>query len=171
MAVTALVTQGDALLDAATDALVAATTGHAAPGFAFLSHGPPNLELCCDDGLVAVWLDSITHEPLNAPTEDPGCLVENYAFWTVGVYRCWPSGDQAAPTAGEYDTATEDLLRDAWALLTEFYDRNRAGTLLPGCDCQTVAFGALTPSEAQGGCAGWEFRLKVDLSCLSDTGS
>lgn len=172
MAVAALAVQADAILAAVEAALALATTGHAAPSQVFRSHGPPNLELCCEDGVAAVWLEQVSHDPVNADGPEPGCdPAENYAHWVIGIYRCWPSGDVAAPSADEYDTASETLLIDAWALLTELYDRNRAGTLLPGCDCQTVRWGALTPHDAEGGCAGWEMRLTVDLACLSDTGS
>lgn len=172
MAVGALAAQGDAILSAAEAALVLATTGHAAPGKAFRSHGPPNLELCCDDGVLAVWLAEINHGPVNSQGPEPGCdPAENYAVWVIGLYRCWPSGNTNAPTADEYDNASESLLIDAWALLTELYDRNRNETLLPGCDCQTVRWGDLVPVDPEGGCAGWEMRLTVDLACLADTGS
>lgn len=170
MAAGALAGQALAILDAAEDALALATTGHAAPAHVFRSHGPPPLELAfCCDGAVAVWLDEVNHDPVNQQGPEPGCdPAENYAVWAVGVYRCWPSD---APTADDYDAAAEDLLIDAWSLLTEFYDRNRTEGLLPGCDCQTVKFGRLTPTPAEGACAGWEFRITVDLSCLTDTGS
>lgn len=175
MSVQSLALQALALTDLASDALVATTTGHAAPAHVFRSHGPPSLELdfCCE-GAVAVWLDDLNHDPINQTGPEPGCdPAENYAVWAIAVYRCAAenSGTQAGPSADDLDDHAADLLVDAWALLTEAYDRNREGTLLPGCDCSAITFGRLTRVDPEGGCAGWEFRITVDLSCLSDTGS
>lgn len=169
MAVGALAAQAQALLDAAYAGLALSTTAHDPPTHRFRSHGLPNLELCCDDGVLAVWLERVEHRP----TDPEGCEGDNYFHWVVGLYRCWPPGEISPPTADDYDEAAADLLEDAWALLTEFYDRLRTGTLILGCDCEDVALGDLTPSEAEpsGGCAGWEFRLTIGAACLGDTGS
>lgn len=172
MTVSALADQAQALLDAATAGLALATTTTDAPSHRFRSHGLPNLELCCDDGELAVWLERVEHRE-TTPESVGGCTVENYFHWVIGLYRCWPSGDTVSPSAADYDEAAADLLVDAWAILTEFYDRIRSGALLSGCGCEDVALGDLAPSEVEpsGGCAGWEFRLTFGAACLTDTGS
>lgn len=167
----ALAAQAQALLDAAAAGLALATTGRPVPTHRFRSHGLPNLELCCDNGVLAVWLERIEHRETDPP--DLGCQVENYLHWVIGVYRCWPTGGTAPPSDLTYDAAAADLLEDAWAIATEFYDRLRTGSLLTSCGCETVTLGDLTPHDAEpdAGCAGWEFRLEIDASCLTDTGS
>ena len=172
MAVGSLAAQGQALLDAAYAGLALATTTHDPPTHRFRSHGLPNLELCCDDGVLAVWLERIEHRP----TDPRGCHGDNYFHWVIGLYRCWPTGDGVIPpTAAAYDDAAADLLEDAWALVTEFYDRLRvpANSVFSGCECEDIELGDLTPSEIEpsGGCAGFEFRVVVGAACLTDTGS
>lgn len=160
-----------ALLDSAAAALVQASTGRAAPSVTVLSHGPPPLEWCCNDGMLAVHLASVTHGPSDVPHVP--CGVDPVARFVVTVARCWPAMDDSGLLdADEFDTAAADHLEDLWCLLTEFYDRLAAGTLFPGqVTCEQVEIGDAEPLDAEGGCAGWTIEVTVHLNDSGPVGS
>lgn len=174
----------DTLLDAAADALVAATTGHAAPTSEYVGHGPPTGDYCCDNGEISVWLD--TNDPEDAGLASTvasagsipqvGCALLQEATFVVSLRRCWPTGkDAAAPASTEVDAAAGMLLIDLWALLTELWDRAKAGTLLPAAagqdNTKDARLGSATMIEPQGGCAGWDVRVHVRLNDTGPEGS
>ena len=165
------------LLDAATDALVQATTGHAPPSEAWVSHAAPVSDYCCDGGQVTVHLASLDHEPFGTFNTEPpsqNCASTPTARYVITVRRCYPSLDTTgkAPTPSAMDDASAMLLADLWAILTELYDRRAAGTLFSAPTlCADVEIGVAEPEEPQGGCAGWTVPVAVVCNDSGPTGS
>lgn len=186
MSVDYLATVAEALLDAGVDALVEATTGHAPPSKAYLCTGPPTGDYCCDGGEIAVWLErAVPLDPGIASStavagQIPqfGCVIVWEATFVVSVHRCYPStsGNGAAPAVDTIDAASTDLLVDLWALLTEFTDRLKNETLIPGTagqNCRNVTLDVVEPADdgPLGACAGWELRVIVRLNDHGPVGS
>ena len=154
------------LLDAAGDGLTLVRTGHAPPERVYVSHGRPAVDGCEQltvhaDERRAVWHRSMPDRP-NVPQT---CLLAPVAVLVVQLWRCVPvaAEDGTPPTAAELDTAADDLLIDAWCLLTQLYGEHKDGTLFTGVTCRNVTFGDLLALPPQGGMAGWELRVEVGL--------
>lgn len=163
-----------ALLNAGRAALAEATTGRTEPASRYVSHDAPIADYVCATGQLTVHLANISHVPDAGSTEAwQTCVIIPTALWVVSLYRCHPGlRDDASdplPTESEERTAALNLLSDAWALLTEFYDRLAAGTLLPGVDSSDcdVTIGPLEPAESQAKAEGWTFTVS---HVLNDTG-
>ncbi len=166
------------LLDAAEAGLVQSTTGHAPPTHAYVCHGEPTGDYCCDGGELAVWIERMMPvDPGIASTgavsgqiPQYGCVVLWEATYVVALHRCYPntSGGGAAPSPAVMHAASSDLMIDLWALLTEYSDRMKAETLIPGGaqNCRNITLEEVTPAEdgPTGACAGWEFRVTVRCS-------
>lgn len=165
------------LLVAAEAGLALATTGHAPPANVYVTHGPPTGDWCCEDGELVVWLETMTPQlpPTAGSFPVPNtCAILWDATYVIALHRCWPTRpDGKPPTPGELDSAATDLLADLWAILTELYDRARAGNLLGGQECKDVTFEGATIAETQpeGGCAGWEIRVTVRANDGGPVGS
>ncbi len=172
------------LLDAAEDALAETSTGHAAPSEAWVNHGEPAADFCCDAGQVTVHLASVDHNPVGlfigatvAPPQE--CAITPTANYVVTVFRCHPvPGNSGRPPAPAVQAAAaEALLVDLWAVLTELYDRMYAGTLFPSDGretiCQDVTIGFAEPAnpQTQGDCAGWVIPVAVVCNDTGPTGS
>lgn len=176
MAVAALDTIAGAILDAAVAGLAVATTGRAAPGTSYVSHGPPTGEHCCDDGYLTVHLDRLETAPsLDGDFPQVPCALLPYAHYIITLGRCVPQlGDSMTTTsvpAADLDAAAADLLEDLWALWTELADRIKAGTLVDGTACRDVRLGEALPLEESGACAGWVIALRVLVNDAGPTGS
>ena len=183
MAVGYLATMGDALLQAAADALVAATTGHPAPSSVYLSHDKPSLlDHCCDDGVLTVHLEFSEHDTpfiagqlsLGSPAGGRPCAVQFQPNWVITLGRCSPTFDPdgEVPTVATLDAAAEDLLVDLWAIITELYDRSFDCTLFPGMtQCQDFRILSTNPLPPEGGCAGWEIRVQTGTNDTGPIGS
>lgn len=164
------------ILNAAVAGLALATTGRAPPGSSWVSHGPPALEHCCDDGQVTVHLDRLEVQP---PEADTGvqipCAIVFVAHYVITLARCVPvlgdSMTETAVPAADLDIAAGDLLEDLWALVTELRDRIRANTLIVETNCRDVRLDDATPLDESGGCAGWLVPLSVRVNDAGPTGS
>lgn len=179
MSVDYLDTLADALLDAAEGALVLATTGHAAPSHAWVSHGEPAVDHACDGGQVTVHLVRLFHDPpfgqYGAATVTPQkCHLTPQATFEIQLWRCVPTlgdGGESPPTA-DMDTSAGNLLTDLWAILTEIYDRFYAETLFGDPTlCRDVTIGEVAPLGPEGGAAGWSAQVTVVCNDPGPTGS
>lgn len=171
MTVEYLADTAQSLLDAATAALVPATTGHPLPSAIFVSHGPPAGVVLAAGGcdLLAVHLEDGVHEPaVGDPTGKQSCQLVGTFTWVITLLRCHP-GVQATPD--ELSDAASDLLIDLWALLTELYDRLDANTLIPVDDPCDIKIGEVTALEPEGRVAGWEVRMILVGNDAGPTGS
>lgn len=176
MTVSYLADQADAILAAALAGLAEATTGHAPPSTTIVTHGPPAGDVC-DDGLLAVYLDTVTHLPLRgSQNTDHSCLLVAEPVFVVVLLRCVPGLNDSRvdplPNPDDLDDSAGELLVDLWALLTELYDRIAANTLLPDLDdpCDiTIDFARHIPPE--GRTAGWELRLTMSANDTGPSGS
>lgn len=174
MSSTYLADMADALLASALAGLAQATTGRAVPSTTLVSHGPPPLEWCCEDGMLAVHLESVTHNQLyKSDVQQVPCGVEPVARFVVTCARCWPTmDDDGVLPAATVDAATAEQLEDLWCLLTEFYDRAGAKTLFPGqTSCDDVEIEQVAPLDADGGCAGWTIQVAITTNDTGPTGS
>lgn len=184
MSVAYLADCAESILNAALSALADATTGRPAPDHVFVSHGPPVGDNCCDNGQLTVHLDTMTHSPEDttgqpggfASAPQFGCSILGTPTFVVTLLRCVTGpGDSeadAVPSTDDLDDDALDLLADLWALLTEFYDRILACTLIPGqANCRDCFIGPVTPLEPSGGCAGWEIRVTITANDPGPAGS
>jgi len=179
MSVDYLAQCADALLAAVDAALVVATTGHAAPGTSYLSHGEPTPDHC---GEVTVHLESVGHEPQSFNSQGlsgglpQSCNVVGIPTFVISLFRCVTnlsdSQTDPFPSGDTLDSDAASLLVDLWALLTELYDRIEENTLLPGLDdpCD-LAIGEVTPIETDGDVAGWRIPVTFSANDHGPTGS
>jgi hypothetical protein len=175
MAVDYLSDVATALLNGALAGLALATTGHAPPDEAYVSHGPPPWDRACDDGMLTVHLEALTHQPDPGDNLRQSCQIVPRPVWVVTVLRCVPGlsdGNDPLPATSDLDDAHGDLLVDLWALLTEVYDRIENNTLIPGTDdpCDFTV-GDVTPLGPDGRVAGWEIRVHHVANDQGPTGS
>lgn len=93
------------------------------PCRAFVTAGPPvwDIEACCSDGQLAVWVEDI-YPFGNFPSRAADtnfCSQPLAANVKVQLLRCWPANigdDGRAPTATEIQQASEDIYRDLYLL-------------------------------------------------------
>ncbi len=162
-----------ALLESALAGLAPATTGRPAPSTAAISHGPPPLAWCCNDGMLTVHLVEVSHQLSVTELPQAHCAIVPMAKFEITIARCWPTMDDSGHLAAvDMDEAAGDLLEDLWSVLTELYDRLFDATVFPGqITCEQVVIGSATPLEAQGGCAGWTLEVEVYLNDSGPIGS
>lgn len=176
MTVAYLSTTADAILAAAQAALVQTTTGKAPPDECFVSHGPPPADRACDGGgMLTVHLDLLGHLPFDEDQMQQACILVPRPVFVVTLLRCVPSlvedGNNPLPATTDLDTSAGELLVDLWALLTEFYDRLAAGTLIPGVVGCDIAIGEAAAIPPSGGVAGWAIPLTMTANDTGPTGS
>lgn len=131
----------------------------------FISYGPAvqDLEACCTDGQLAVWLERIfVHD--NFPNEQGAvnvCLAPLAVDVVVSLDRCWPAvvrDDGSAPTADEIGAASEKIYQDLYVLtrciICNLASRGRQ---------QKAVFRGSTVREPNGGCVRIEIRFTIEL--------
>lgn len=131
------------------------------PEKAFLSHGPPAVDIgVCS--LLAVFLQSVTPRPLNSnPRVTEGCVMVPQGRFAFQTWRCQPSG---IPGADALTAASLAALGDALAIWDGITERQTAGTLLPEGPPAFAALVNLTPLGPSGSMAGWQILLDIELS-------
>lgn len=161
-----------ALLDAGTAALATATTGRPLPKHRYITHARPALSGCCD-GVLTVHLGEITHGERYVTDQPQSCAVLHEPTFVITVARCWPTPEAGAvPSDDALDDAAVVLLEDLWALLTELADRIGACSLFSGmAACKDASIVDVMPLEAEGGCAGWEIRVRLTTNDAGPVGS
>lgn len=173
MSVNYLAEIADAILAAGVAALVEATTGRPGPGNAFVSHGPPATDKCCDTGMLTVHLLRLNHHVsfVDELPQSP-CGVEHRPTFLLTLARCYPGQDAAgkSPATSTIDSAASDLLEDLWALVTELSDRISSCSLFDGqADCGDAEIGEVAPLDPETtGCGGW--TIEVALNGTNDSG-
>lgn len=158
------------LLTAATAGVTLARTGNAVPSRIYVSHGPPAVDFCDDNGLLAVYLDNPA-VGLDAPSvriaENTGPQKRMPVLrMCIELWRCVPNLDEQgnAPTAAVLTASANGLANDLWALDT--YLRANQATLFPTGLAATVIpnFGDPIPRTPSGNVAGWLLRVQVPVS-------
>lgn len=158
------------LLTAATAGVTLARTGNAIPSRVFVSHGPPAVDFCTDDGLLAVYLDKPAvnlDEPSVRITEQVGPKKRMPILrMCIELWRCVPNLDEQGtpPTVTALTTSANGLANDLWALDT--YLRANKATLFPTGLASTVIpnFSDPVPRNPSGNVAGWLLRVQVPVS-------
>lgn len=164
-------TRATELLDAATDALAPARTGHPAPTRIFVSHGEPAAPPPGDCEQLTVHLfppKPITSIDLSKSGRvQTQCLVLLVANFRIQVFRCTSS--EPAPSGATLDNNAETLLRDLWCMETWLHTQRAAGMIFDDVEdeCAAVTIGEPRLLPDSGAAAGWE--LPVTLT-LNDTG-
>lgn len=165
------------LLDAAEDALVQATTGHAPPGHVFLVHGEPADDFPCDGGQLTVHISGLSHEQFGRFSTEPvpqSCARTPTPTFVITLRRCLPTplGDGTAPSATAQDEHARNLMIDLWAILTELYDRARVCTLFTGVShCSDINIGEVIALNDEGGVGGWQIPVSIVANDSGPEGS
>lgn len=135
------------------------------PCRAFVTAGPPvwDLEACCSDGQLAVWVEDIfpfNNFP-NRAADVNLCSNPLAANVKIQLLRCWPATlreDGSAPTGPEIQAASEQLYRDqyllTWGLVCCLKQLGRQRKF--------VLNGSRVVGPT-GGCAGVEVSFTVEL--------
>lgn len=151
-----------AVLQAAEGALGA--QGLSIPSRVYVSPGPP-----------AADCDQLTAHAVSIMPGLPGQETAPYGLQStagpvmrtltvmVQIRRCVPvPNDQGQPPqASSLEAAAKIIARDGWTLWRGLVLAYMDGTLLGGCD--RAAISAAIPSEAEGGLAGWDIEIAVQL--------
>ena len=150
----------------AVDGLDSARTGNPAPARVLIAHGPPAVDACEDDGLLAAYYDGIDVEYLGRSGPPGNCAAIAAANVVIEVWRCYPTvtdqGDPPDPT--DENAAAVALAADAWCLLTYITIQALGGTLVSGAGCGNVTLGSLEVLEPEGGVAGIRLPVTVQLT-------
>lgn len=133
----------------------------------FISAGPPvaDLEACCSDGQLAVYVDRI-YAFGNFPSQAAGfspCSVPLAADIVVQLLRCFPviHDDGSAPSHIELQNASEAIYRDLWLLTNGLL----CCLAVPGRK-RKFTFQNSRIIPPLGGCVGIEFRFSIELFSL-----
>ena len=154
------------LLTAATAGLTLARTGNAIPSRLYVSHGPPAVDTCADDGLLCVYLDtpavSLANPELRNAQQSGQFRMMPVLRMIIELWRCVPipDGQGTPPTAAALTTSANALANDMWALLT-YLETNRSSIFPTGLAATVIPNrGDPVPLPPKGGAAGW--RVKID---------
>lgn len=131
------------------------------PDWADISHGPPAVDFgVCS--LLAVYLAGVTPRQLTSnPRVTENCAQVPQGRFGFEVWRCAP----ALPSgADEVTAASLAALANACAIWNGITQRRGDGTLLPPGPPAITAMVSMTPVGPQGGMAGWQILLDVELS-------
>jgi hypothetical protein len=143
------------LMVASEQSLDPTITGIDLPGRRFIHHGQPVVEFC-ETGTLSVWHDSLNTRQIGR-NDAPQIQISTFFF--VDVWRCWPVGNNIAPSLEKIEDAVKILHVDAWCLLNGMQKRLQG---LTGCEMiQYQEMRALVPL---GGMAGWRLPIQIGLS-------
>lgn len=168
MTATDLYALASELLSAAEGILVGTPGG--AISRSFVSPGLPSLDCCPQLTVHAGGPAEADTSPVTTPL-DPGHRTSNFELLnlvqlTITVVRCAPAPETAIPTAAELDAVSSETYADLWALWNELRQMHRAGTLFDapaGPGSRELFFDPAYPLNPQGGCAGWQLPIRVEL--------
>lgn len=143
-------------LDVVTAALVSP------PARQYVAIGVPALD--CEQ--VAVSIDRIIGHQGNPSTEDTNpvrCLTMRAVELSIWVVRCAPVvlDDGSPPTVAALNASAQEMAGDPPTILQALLDAFRDGTLGSSWGVVFLDARAITP---QGGLAGWQQRVRYDLS-------
>ncbi len=153
----------------ASEGIVAGTPGGAIDR-AFVSPGLPALDCCPQLTVHAGGPAEADTSPITTPL-DPGHRTANFELLnliqlTITVVRCAPMPETGLPSAAMLSAVSAETYADLWALWCELRDLHRAGTLFTapaGPGSRELFFDPAFPLNPQGGCAGWQIPLRVEL--------
>lgn len=156
----------EALLGA-NAALVASPGG--AIDRAYVSPGPPAFD-CCPQLTVHAGSGAEGATLPGSPAMMPGQRVSttgavNLIALVITVLRCVPVASQTKPVpdAAAIDAAAVLTNGDLWSIWHGMRRAYQAGTLFTG-ECKREFFwDAALPILSQGGCAGWQINIRVQL--------
>jgi hypothetical protein len=160
------------ILDVACNCLDDTPLGR--PADCFISHGQPPDD-CCD--FLSVWAEYI--RPIQgfenaqyvSGVKFTGRCCDIGAVMDIAirlVRPCYPTlKDNATnpfPPPIEIQAAAENLLIDGWAMRCCVMRAYCEDSLFPDdTECLEVAWGDMVPHGPRGGCAGWTWRITVEL--------
>ena len=148
------------------DACVAllAQTAEGPVDTAFVSPGDPSID-CCPALFVHVAgigeAATVAQTALSSGLRYSSGRV-NLATIMVTFARCAPvvSADEL-PSAEALEAAAAETNEDAWMLWAQLFRMQEAGELFGLCDA--VFFDSILPLPISGGCAGWQFTIRVEI--------
>jgi hypothetical protein len=143
------------LLKAALWAVDPSRTGRDLPGRQFIHHGQPVIDFC-DTGTLALW-----HTPIE--TRQVGRRdapqVQIVTTFNIELWRCWPVGNNMAPSLSALEDATKMLQTDVWCLITGL--QHRLATI---ASCELLQYQEVRALGPLGGMAGWRVPITLGLS-------
>lgn len=153
------------LLDAAATAIEAG--GGAAPAVRYVSAGPPAID-CCDQMTVHVQLHAqVAMREAGNQGLPQGRPAVPMATFVVTTMRCYPIVEGGVtlrvPDGQKLDAAARTIYLDGWAMWNGVRTLIRADRLFAGRWCRSVETGPMTPMPTQGGCAGWQLPVLVEV--------
>lgn len=163
---------GDRLLELLTACQAGLTllrSGNAIPSRNLRTHGPPAVDLCVDDGLLAVYLDSpavLFDRPSVRDARGVGQRhYEPVLRMVVELWRCVKGLDDSGHvTVADLDQDASDLADDMWALVT-YLGARLDSTFPTGLGGKVVmTLGDPVPLPPRGGVAGWRLSIQVPVS-------
>lgn len=142
-----------------------------APTIQYVSPSAPAAE-CCDGevpGMLAVHVNNITDQL--ARTGDGGAPKLNVPSLIVTATRCVQIVDESGALldTAELEAQARQHMADGWALWNHIYNLIRAEEFLTRC--QRIAFQAMIPIPADGGCGGWQLNFLPQLDGYEDPGT
>lgn len=158
-------------LDACAAAL--ALTDAGTPDRQLVSPGPPAWD-CCPQLSVHVNAPAWANTQPTSPDLSPGHRIQAYGVvylveMVATMIRCSPTineQEMALPRASDLTAAAKATNDDIWAVWNYIPKAIRAGTLFAPKERET--FVDLPRAQNQeGGCAGWEFTVRVQLDGFS----
>ena len=153
----------DAFLTVCETAL--ATTASGIPDPSYVYPTEPVID-CCPS--LIVWVSGLSEES-TSPLSPAAASGHRAAFGRVNLVglvvwalRCAPEENKdGSVDLLEIGRAAVEVQEDGWALWNGIYRALIDGTF-EGL-CNTVHFDRAVPMREQGGCVGWEFRLRAEL--------
>lgn len=109
--------------------------------------------------------------PLQPPLQpyhrvDDGLLM-NMITLTITALRCAPSWGEApstsTPSIEALEEAAKETLDDVWCIWNHVATRKRDGTLFPPKKTRELIFDQALPLLTEGGIAGWQMQMRVQL--------
>jgi hypothetical protein len=143
------------LLGLAEKAIDPTRTGIDLPGRRFLFHGQPPIEFC-DTGTLALW-----HTPIETRQigRNDALQLQLVTTFNVELWRCWPVGNNVAPSLERVEDAVKMLHTDVWCLLEGLQE-----SLAQFASCELVQYQEVRALGPLGGMAGWRVPITIGLS-------
>lgn len=160
----------------ACEAAVALAPGGPIPT-SFVSPGSPPFD-CPPMLTVHVGTVGQTDTIPTSPAQQPGFRVQttghvNVAAFVVTVLRCTPTlrevaGGFALPSPAKLEQSAEEIEGDLWAIWNHLATLKRQNLLFAGL-CRAAYFDPAIPVPIQGGAAGWQLPVRVELDGYATT--
>jgi len=143
------------LLSLSEKSLDPTITGSDLPGRRFVHHGQPVVEFC-ETGTLTVWHDSLETRQVGRNDANQVQLVTTFF---VDIWRCWPVGNNVAPSLERIEEAVRLLHIDVWCLVNGV---QKGFSKLAGCEL--VQYQEVRTLGPLGGMSGWRMPLTVGLT-------